>query len=292
VADEDLVTVRSLRELAGLVGTRQDLFLRWSTGPGEDGRRSRDGLSGAPLPGLCAVPLAVEAWWGGRSGEAWVARRIRDYEHLAETRPPGTRAWVLEGEEVGRGPDNEPLVACIRPVAWVADEVVVEAADVVDEWGPLRRPEAEEAQVVHGAQETTEEEAAETVEVDLPSDPVSVSRARHLVRDLLDAHGVAGDELASALLAVSEIVTNAVIHAGTDVHVAAELAGARLRVSVSDRSPELPERRDPELQSPSGRGLRLVEAVADRWGVERAGDGKTVWFELRVQPPELLAGGP
>ena len=54
------------------------------------------------------------------------------------------RPWVLEGGEVARGPDNEPLVELIRPVAWVADEVVDEATRVVraandEDWGPLRR---------------------------------------------------------------------------------------------------------------------------------------------------------
>jgi hypothetical protein len=53
---------------------------------------------------------------------------------------------VLQGEEVGRGPDNEPLVSCDQPVAWVADEILAEAEGVVadqnQDWGPLRRPAA------------------------------------------------------------------------------------------------------------------------------------------------------
>src|SRR5687767_9407420 len=121
--------VRSLDELARLVEERPALYIRWSKGPEADAdRTSRDDLTGAPLPGLCANPLAVEDWWEDRPVRLWVARRVHDYHHLRE----------------GRGPDNEPLVDCKRPVAWVADEVVAEATGVVeaateDDWGPLRR---------------------------------------------------------------------------------------------------------------------------------------------------------
>ena len=138
--------VQSLDELAALVEERPALYIRWSRGPEADAdRTSRDHLSGAPLPGLCANPLAVEEWWGDRPLRLWVARRVHDYHHLREERGPDVRAWVLEGEEIGRGPDNEPLVDCTRPVAWVTDEVVAEASRVVEaatddeEWGPLRR---------------------------------------------------------------------------------------------------------------------------------------------------------
>jgi hypothetical protein len=141
----DLPMVESLDELVALVERHPRLYIRWSRGPHVDaGRNSRDDLTGAELPGLCANPLAVEEWWGDRSLRLWVARRVYDYHHLRQQRGPGVRAWVLEGTEVGRGPDNEPLIDCHTPVAWVADDVVGEARAVVDaapadEWGPLRR---------------------------------------------------------------------------------------------------------------------------------------------------------
>ena len=138
--------VGSLDELAALVEACPALYLRWSRGPEADAdRTSRDDLSGALLPGLCANPLAVEDWWGDRSLRLWVARRVHDYHHLRDERGPGVRAWVLEGQEIGRGPDNEPLVDCTRPLAWVADDVVTEATRVVEteaadeDWGPLSR---------------------------------------------------------------------------------------------------------------------------------------------------------
>lgn len=141
---DDLSTIRSLDELARLVESTDGLFLRWSKGPAADREQaSRDDLTGRPLTGLSANPLAVEPWWEGGSMRTWVARRIYDYRHLREERGPGVRPWVLAGEECGRGPDNEPLVRGAEPVAWIDDRVVAEAIDVVehesDSWGPLRR---------------------------------------------------------------------------------------------------------------------------------------------------------
>lgn len=140
-----LPTVTSLDELVELLERHPSLYIRWSRGPDADRQgTSRDSLTGAELPGLSADPLAVEEWWGDRSMRLWVARRVHDYHHLRYERGPGVRAWVLDGDEVGRGPDNEPLVDCCEPVAWVADEVVAESQRVVDAapaegWGPLRR---------------------------------------------------------------------------------------------------------------------------------------------------------
>jgi hypothetical protein len=147
-------TIADLAELAGLVerAQREELYVRWSRGPGADlagGREeggSRDGLTGVRLPGLSANALRVEPWWGDRPVRLWVARRLYDYRHLANLRGPGVRPWVLAGEQCGRGPDNEPLVICRRPIAWVSDRALRECEEAVaefrsDEWGPLNRAE-------------------------------------------------------------------------------------------------------------------------------------------------------
>ena len=119
------------------------LFVRWSRGPEADaGGTSKDELTGGRLPGLSANPLAVEPWWQPRPLRLWIARRLHDYCHLEHEKGPQVRPWVLEGTEAGRGPDNEPLVHCERPVAWIADEVIDEAERVMrdqkEDWGPLR----------------------------------------------------------------------------------------------------------------------------------------------------------
>ena len=137
-------TLATLSDLTRLVSERPRLFVRWSRGPAADAAgTSSDDLTGTRLPGLSASPLAVEPWWGERPLRLWIARRLHDYSHLEHQKGPGVRPWVFEGEERGRGPDNEPLVSCTEPVAWLAEEIIAEAGRAVDEqnqeWGPLRR---------------------------------------------------------------------------------------------------------------------------------------------------------
>lgn len=152
----NLPTIDSLETLEELARGRPDLFVRWSEGPEQDLRdhRSRDDLTRTELPGLSASSLAVEDWWSG-PGDLWLARRIYDYLHLRQRRPAKVRPWVLEGEEVGRGPDNEPLVRCRCPVAWIAESVVEESVRMVEaaggEWGPLDRQAAADAGRSDGA---------------------------------------------------------------------------------------------------------------------------------------------
>ncbi|WP_434438992.1 DUF6098 family protein [Lentzea sp. E54] len=139
----ELPTITSIAELVGFVG--DDVYVRWSKGPDADAAStSRDSLTGVELPGLSASPLRIEPWWEDRSRELWVARRLFDYRHLRDLRGPDVRAWVLRGAEVGRGPDNEPLVRCDQPLAWVADSALEECEEMVDaqhsrEWGTLDR---------------------------------------------------------------------------------------------------------------------------------------------------------
>ncbi len=137
-------TVGSVEELARLVGDRRDLYLRWSRGPEADaGHRSRDALTGVELPGLSVNALAVEPWWGARSREVWVARRLYDYQHLQHRGGRRRSAWVFTGRECGRGPDNEPLIDQAEPVARVDRAVVDEARQIIetlaDDWGSLAR---------------------------------------------------------------------------------------------------------------------------------------------------------
>jgi hypothetical protein len=151
---EIMPTLEDLEEVTCLIGGMPDagrLYVRWSQGPAADLRHddlgggvSRDSLTGVPLPGLSANPVAVEPWWGDRPLRLWVARRLHDYRHLRDLRGPDTRPWLLVGEPCGRGPDNEPLVRCRAPVAWISDRALREAQDLVDaqgstDWGPLDR---------------------------------------------------------------------------------------------------------------------------------------------------------
>lgn len=102
--------------------------------------------------------------------------------------------------------------------------------------------------------------------------------------------GVAVQVVETAELLVSEVVTNAVVHAATDIEVSVTmLDDGGVRVEVSDGSPHLPARRQYALTAGTGRGMQLVDELADRAGTTPAPPGKTVWFE--VSPPRDVAQG-
>lgn len=124
-------------------------------------------------------------------------------------------------------------------------------------------------------------EPPRTAELLLPARSRSASAARRFVADALDAWGC--QYLCdAALLGVSELVTNAVVHAGSPAELHLRWQGARLRVEVRDSDPTpIPHRRPAATtEDTHGRGLLLVDAVADGWGVQDGEDGKVVWFEL------------
>ncbi len=138
----------------------------------------------------------------------------------------------------------------------------------------------------------------------LPACPESVARARHLTADRLTGWGLGEDVGFAASLVVSELVTNAVIHTGSE-RVRCELvdAGGRLRIAVCDEGvgplgPRL--RRTAQDAGEHGRGLVLVDGMCDAWGTQEndLDSGRTVWAELPhtcddVVPPAAAAqGGP
>jgi hypothetical protein len=86
-----------------------------------------------------------------------------------------------------------------------------------------------------------------------------------------------------AALLLTELVTNAALHAKTDVVITIELKPGCLRLAVTDGSPRHPVVRHYSDQSTTGRGLALVSALASQWGITPHPDGsKTVWAELRA----------
>ncbi|MFG2820570.1 ATP-binding protein [Kitasatospora sp. NPDC048365] len=112
------------------------------------------------------------------------------------------------------------------------------------------------------------------------ADLVAVGAIRRRLRAALDRWGV--PQLAdTAELLASELVTNALVHTGHGAVFDAVLTPEqKLRIEVQDGTTRLPGRRQPSDSATSGRGLLLVEALADDWGVQLRGDGKVTWFEL------------
>jgi anti-sigma regulatory factor (Ser/Thr protein kinase) len=119
--------------------------------------------------------------------------------------------------------------------------------------------------------------------LELPAERSSPSAARRWIRPMVD--GRVGD-VESALLCVSELVTNAVLHAGTPCELAIEFSDERVRISVRDFAPDhLPVPREFSRTAPTGRGLHILAGCTDAWGVERHDGAKTVWFEVAVKEP-------
>jgi anti-sigma regulatory factor (Ser/Thr protein kinase) len=109
----------------------------------------------------------------------------------------------------------------------------------------------------------------------------AVAEARAFVGDALrrwELESLAAD----AVLLTSELVTNSVLHADSDVTVTVAVADGKAEVGIADGSDILPRQRTGHVRSEGGRGLRLVEMVAAEWGVAALPAGKQVWFRLDV----------
>ncbi|WP_087927632.1 ATP-binding protein [Streptomyces albireticuli] len=131
------------------------------------------------------------------------------------------------------------------------------------------------------------------MQMEVRADPAEVGRARKWARSRLAGSGIGVDEpLAETLiLLISELVTNAVVHTGCPAVLrmlfpdvgpagAAECCAGTVRVEVADISSRPPRRRRAEGDDTGGRGLELVDGLADRWGWQPEGNGKRIWCEV------------
>lgn len=127
------------------------------------------------------------------------------------------------------------------------------------------------------------EETAVTMEI--AGGPAAALTARELVSELVGPT-TSADRMHDLLLLTTELVTNAVKHAGVDedskLRLRVEATAQLRRVSVFDPgSTTRPRVKDLDVSEPGGMGLFLVETLSSRWGSDREGDGSTrVWFEL------------
>ncbi len=130
----------------------------------------------------------------------------------------------------------------------------------------------------------------------LPRSPSSVGAARRFIAARTAAWSFPAPAAGQLALIGSELVTNAVLHARTELVLTLELREDRVRISVMDRSQAPATLRHYRPDALTGRGLGVVAALSDRWGVSAAPDGKVVWAELRANgrhpvaspsPPDL-----
>lgn len=117
--------------------------------------------------------------------------------------------------------------------------------------------------------------------LELPPAPASVGEARRFVgAQLVDLGATSVSEVAALL--TSELVTNAIVHAGGRIRVRVIDREGTIRVSVEDPSSAQPRRRRATERAVTGRGLALIDDLAAHWGVDSlpGHQGKAVWFEL------------
>ncbi|MFC4470675.1 ATP-binding protein [Streptomyces xiangluensis] len=126
----------------------------------------------------------------------------------------------------------------------------------------------------------------------LPAQPSRASAVRRAVAAHLTSLPLTPEQLDNAVLATGELFANAVRHGSTDsgdtITVTVERTGHDVRVTVADRSPALPQLRAADTAEESGRGLALVAALSDDWGIAGPAPGttgKSVWFTLTLREP-------
>lgn len=119
---------------------------------------------------------------------------------------------------------------------------------------------------------------ASQASLELQPEPWSVRAARAWVRDQVPPLGE--DQALALELLTSELVTNAVLHAGTRLTVGVAPLVDGVLVTVADRNEDPPQMQPFSESRTSGRGMMLLSGMSRRWGVTRDDDGKTVWFVL------------
>ncbi|MFD7765882.1 SpoIIE family protein phosphatase [Streptomyces sp. NPDC059787] len=131
--------------------------------------------------------------------------------------------------------------------------------------------------------DTVEQPVRRTALTVAQAEPERVSVARQQLRELLHDWS-SPDQVDSAVLLLSEMLTNVLVHTDTDALLLAEITGGsdgrRMRIEVTDAGDDLPHMRRPGELASSGRGLVLIELLAHTWGVAPRGRGKSIWFEL------------
>lgn len=128
---DELPVLHSLSSVVERCADREDVYLRFGHDPEDlDAAARRERESGNLLPGVPAWPLCPEPWWGA-GARTWVARQLARRSHLAHA---GAEPWLVAGEVRGRGPDCEPLIGSLAPVALINRAVLAEAEEAYATW--------------------------------------------------------------------------------------------------------------------------------------------------------------
>lgn len=299
----DEIATCLLTDLAALPGVRRVGFAL-SEGGGRrlrftsSDRTTAEGLDWCHIDAYDDVPLTTvvrtgEAVLGERDAldpryDGYVAHQPEEVKALAAVPLPGIGSPIgglvifLEEPWAFDESQRRLLEATARRAAEAVRRVRLGGGDRLDEPDPA------------------DEQGVRTAWLVLDDDPRAAGRARRFLREFLAAAVAAGAEVSDDLagtaeLCLSELVTNAIVHAGGQSELRATLDTA-LTVRVRDHggpAPDAAPDADPDPLRVHGRGLQLVEALADRWGSEHDAVGTSVWFslELGAEPREVSETG-
>jgi anti-sigma regulatory factor (Ser/Thr protein kinase) len=124
--------------------------------------------------------------------------------------------------------------------------------------------------------------------IELPPKPSSPSRARDFLRELFERWEIDGVAKEDGALLVTEIVTNAILHAKSSVVVEISRVDNTVEVAVTDSGGGVVRLQEPEPDSVTGRGLRLVDRLSSKWSVTENRVGKTVRFTLNAEAAKTV----
>ncbi len=242
-------------------------------------RAIRMACAGHPPPILCrrgsdasfrAVPIELDA--GAPVGIAG-PRRVHELQLTCDD------ILVLYTDGVTEVPGEDPDLALELLLDEAADAALTcDPRRICGRLLDTRRATVDDAAVLVLAVHDRQHRLAAN---EFPAEASSPSQARRWARSTLVSWGADGDVVDSALLGISELVSNAVQHAHSSARVELDLDTTRLLVLVTDTGTRVrPEPQEAEPLSTRGRGLNVVERLSDAWGTELSSRGTTVWFEI------------
>ena len=235
-------------------------------------------LLAAPNQDPCLLDAATGPPLGVRAGELW--REATTQVAAGSVLALFTDGLLRDGGQLGTEAGLQRVLDAAREGAVGGPG---ELADTLA--GLVHAPPPDDTVLLVGQLVGDRAAAGPTLRRTLPATAESASVARWLVTDLL-RELVDEDTLDTAALLTTELVSNAIRQTREELVLTVRLGADRMRVGVADSSHRRPQLVQVGSRDTSGRGLHLVEAMADRWGVEPDGRGlgKTVWFELDVPP--------